>query len=101
MLTSERLFFLTGCLWFQGHKLAISWIGTIASERTQLFCHHVLVHHIYSHIPYFHPEAGPHHMNKIGPGKDSAGIVASHGGIVSHYWGYFGRMNGCVWPDLG
>ena len=60
-------------------KFAISWLGTIASERTQCAAHFLLTHIVYGHIPYFHPSAGPHHMSNKGPAEES--IWTLHGGV--------------------
>lgn len=60
------------------HKFAISWLGTIVSERVQCALHYILTHVVYSHVPYFHPSAGPNHMNCKGPAEH--GLQAMHGG---------------------
>jgi hypothetical protein len=57
--------------------VAVTWLGYMVSERLQLLLHYLLVHKVYSHIPYFHPE------EQIGFGKPggSIGIPRSHGGV--------------------
>ena len=56
----------------------VTFVGLVVRERTQLLLHWVLVHKIYSHIPYFHP-ADLARAADTGKADSTAGVKSSSG----------------------
>lgn len=67
-------------------RLIKIWAGILVGERLQLMLHTTLVHRIYSHIPYFHPDDWPEQkqvseeQNAVSPGLKVPGVPEAHGG---------------------
>jgi len=63
-------------------KFAVTWLALIVGERFQLLLHWLLVHNVYSHIPYFHPSDFGETSATKSSGTRLVGVPTAHSNFL-------------------